>query len=191
MRKIFATAALTSLAGALLFGGAFAWRTSDSARGAALVGENEFAISYAAHCTADFAETFIDVDETDAELAPIPCATLIGPNGSTTEVGRGAGKNNGDFPLVVVGGEMKIRAVHYDNRDCRAENFSGDIRLLNPGQVIRPGEEGGRFAAFIKVAQDAPVDCQGQLVYYRLTVVAENPNSASVDGARGAGDVRE
>lgn len=190
MRKIFATAALTSVAGALLFGGAFAWRTSDSARGAALVGENEFAITYAPHCTADFAEPFIDTDDTDAELAPIPCATLIGPNGSNTEVGRGAGKNNGDFPLVVVGGEMKIRAVHYDNRECRAENFAGDIRLLDPGQVIRPGEEGGKFAAFIKVGQDAPDDCQGQLVYYRLTVVAENPNATPADDARGAVGVR-
>lgn len=191
MRKIFATAALTSLTGALLFGGAFAWRTSDSARGAALVGENGFEITYAPHCTAEFAEPFIDTDATDAELSPIPCATLIGPNGSLTEVGRGAGKNNGDFPLVVVGGEMKIRAVHFNNRECRAENFSGDIRLLQPGQVIRPGEEGGKFAAFIKVNQDAPDDCQGQLVYYRLTVVAENPNSAATDDARGAVDVRE
>lgn len=191
MRKIFATAALTSLAGALLFGGAFAWRTSDSARGAALVGENGFAITYVPHCTADFTEPFIDTDETDAELAPIPCATLIGPNGSITEVGRGGGQNNGDFPLVVVGGEMKIRAVHYPNRECRAQNFSGDIRLLNPGQVIQPGEEGGRFAAFISVADNAPADCQGQLVYYRLTVVAENPNSSSADDARGAADIRQ
>lgn len=191
MRKVFATAALTSLAGAVLLGGVFAWQTSDSARGAALVGENGFAISYDPHCTAEFAEPFLDIDETDAELAPIPCATLIGPNGSTTEVGRGAGKNNGDFPLVVVGGEMKIRAVHYGERECRADNFAGDIRLLQPGQVIRPGEEGGRFAAFIKVGQDAPADCQGQLVYYRLTVVAENPNSAAADDARGAVETRD
>jgi hypothetical protein len=190
MRKIFATAVFASLSGALLFGGAFAWRTSDSARGAALVGQNAFSIAYSPHCTAQFGEAFIDADPTDAQLAPIPCATLIGPNGSTTEVGRGAGKNNGDFPLAVVGGEMQIRAVHYTNRVCRSENFSGDIRILQPG-VIRPGEEGGRFAAFIRVAPDAPSDCQGQLVYYRVTVVAENPNLSPVDEARGAATARD
>ncbi len=191
MRKIFATAALTSVAGALLFGGAFAWRTSDSARGAALVGENEFNIVYTANCTAEFAEPFLELDETNAELAPIPCATLIGPNGSRTEVGRGAGQNNGDFDLVVVGGEVGIRAVHHGERECRPRHFSGDVRLLDPGQVIPPGGEGGKFLAAIKVAPNAPADCQGQLVYYRVTIVAENPNSASTGDARGAVGVRE
>lgn len=191
MRKIFATAALTSVAGALLFGGAFAWRTSDSARGAALVGENEFNIVYTANCTAEVAEAFLELDETDAQFAPIPCATLIGPNGSSTEVGRGAGKNNGDFDLVVVGGQIGIRAVHFGERECRSQNFSGQVRLVNPGQVIPPGGEGGRFVAFISVGDDAPADCQGQLVYYRVTIVAQNPNSASTGDARGAVGVRE
>ncbi|GAB4327184.1 MAG: hypothetical protein Kow0010_10630 [Dehalococcoidia bacterium] len=179
MRKIFAVAALVSVAGAVILGGAFAWRTSDSARGAALVGSNGFSISYSPNCTATFNEPFLDVDVGDAEaegpIAPIPCATLIGPNGTTTEVGRGAGKNDGDFDLVVVGGDVKIRAVHYADRECQPAHFNGFVRLLDPGRPIPPGGEGGKFAAYVGVAPGAPASCQGQLVYYRVTIVAENP----------------
>ena len=179
MRKIFAGAALVSVLGAVLFGGAFAWRTSDSARGAALVGENAFEISYQPVCDGVADVPYLDVaDPTDADLdsapAPVACHTLIGPNGSTTEVGRGAGKNEGDFKLAVVDGDVKIRRLHYAANDCSVDHFSGDVRLLSPGEIIPPGGEGGKFVAYVAVNDSAPVSCQGELVYYRVTIYAEN-----------------
>lgn len=178
MRKIFASAALVSVIGAVLFGGAFAWRTSDSARGAALVGENGFEISYQPICDGVFDEPYqADPESTEAELVPIPCHTLIGPNGTTTEVGRGSGKNDGDFRLQVVGGDVEIRRLHRAVNDCSVDDFSGAVRLLSPGEVIPPGGEGGKFAAFVSVNDGAPASCQGELLYYRVTIYAENPNA--------------
>jgi|GEM_PF-2355066 len=180
MRKIFAGAAAVSLVGAVLFGGAFAWRTSDSARGAALVGENGFAIAYQPVCDGVFDEPYLaDPEDTGAEPHPIPCHTLIGPNGTTTEVGRGWGKNDGDFKLQVVGGDVKIRRLHHDQNDCAVDDFSGAVRLLNPGEVIPPGGEGAKFVAFVSVDDGAPPGCQGELVYYRVTIYAENPGPAT------------
>jgi len=181
MRKIFAGAALVSVIGAVLFGGAFAWRTSDSARGAALVGENGFEISYQPKCDGVADVPYLDDSEpTDAYLLPAPpCHTLIGPNGATTEVGRGAGKNNGDFKLAVVGGDVKIRRLHDSTNSCSVDDFGGDVRLLSPGEVIPPGGEGGKFVAFVSVDAGAPASCQGELVYYRVTIYAENPDDAA------------
>jgi hypothetical protein len=184
MRKIFAGAALISVIGAVLFGGVFAWRTSDSARGAALVGENGFEISYQPVCDG-VADSYLDDSEpTDVavDIAPVVCHTIIGPNGSNTEVGRGAGKNDGDFKLAVVGGDVKIRRLHDDTNDCSVNDFSGSVRLLSPGEVIPPGGEGGKFVAFVSVNDGAPASCQGEMVYYRVTIYAENPNP-SVDPA--------
>jgi hypothetical protein len=181
MRNVFAGAALVSVLGAVLFGGAFAWRTSDSARGAALVGENGFEISYQPVCDGIADVPYLDDTEpTDAELLPAPaCHTLIGPNGSTTEVGRGAGKNTGDFKLSVVDGEVKVRRLHYAANDCSVDHFRGDVLLLSPGEIIPPGGEGGKFVAFLSVADGAPAGCQGELVYYRVTIYAENPDDAT------------
>jgi hypothetical protein len=185
MRKIFAGAAAVSLAATVLFGGAFAWRTSDSARGAALVGENGFEITYQPVCDAVSDEPYLaDPEETAADLQPIPCHTLIGPNGSTTEVGRGAGKNDGDFKLRVVGGEVDIRRLHRAENDCSVDDFSGAVRLLSPGEVIPPGGEGGKFVAFVSVDDGAPAGCQGELVYYRVTIFAENPGPADPASTR-------
>ena len=181
MRKVFAGAAVFSVTAALLFGGAFAWRTSDSARGAALVGENEFSITYQPVCDGVADVPYLDdAEPTDAEaLAAPPCHTLIGPNGTTTEVGRGAGKNEGDFKLQVVDGEVKIRRLHYAANDCSVDDFGGDVRLLSPGEIIPPGGEGGKFVAFVSVDDGAPASCQGELVYYRVTIFAENPNATT------------
>lgn len=190
MRKVFALAMFVAVAGAVLLGGAFAWRTSDSARGAALVGSNGFSISYQPNCTASFDEPFLDEADDAGSVSPIPCATLIGPNGTTTEVGRGAGKNGGDFDLVVVGGDVKIRAVHYPDRACQSSHFNGLVRLLAPGQRIPPGGEGGKFVAYVGVVPGAPEDCQGQLAYYRVTIVAENPQPTPTDVAND-GSLRE
>ncbi len=187
MRKVFAGAALVSVVGAVLFGGAFAWRTSDSARGAALVGENGFEITYQPICDATLDQPYL-LDEEDTSATPdvISCHTLIGPNGSTTEVGRGSGKNDGDFNLQVVDGEVKIRRLHNLVEGCSVDDFSGDVRLLNPGEVIPPGGEGGKFVAFLSVADSAPPACQGELVYYRVTIYAENPNATDpATSARG------
>lgn len=181
MRKIFAATALSSLIASVLFGAVFAWRTSDSARGAALVGSNGFEITYSPNCDGVLPEPYLDLEETDAELLPIPCHTLIGPNGTTTEVGRGSGKNDGDFKLMVVGGEVGIRALHQTNRACRAEHFAGAVRLLSPGEIIPPGGEGGKFVAFVSVKANAPADCQGEVVYYKVTVYAENPGPVATE----------
>lgn len=180
MRKLFAGAALISVIGAVLFGGAFAWRTSDSARGAALVGENAFEISYQPVCDGVADVPYLDdVEPTDTNISPIPCHTLIGPNGSTTEVGRGAGKNEGDFKLAVVGGEVKIRRLHQPANDCSVDDFGGAVRLLSPGEIIPPGGEGGKFVAYVSVKESAPPTCQRELVYYRVTIYAENPGPAT------------
>jgi hypothetical protein len=173
-RKLFAGAALMSVTGALLFGGAFAWQTSDSARGAALVGENAFEIKFSPHCDAVLAEPYLDTEELVEDNVAIACHTLIGPNGTTTEVGEGHGMNNGDFDLVVTGGEVRIRRLHRGDGQCSTDHFGGAVNILG-GEVIPPGGEGGKFTVDIKVADDAPRDCQGDLVYYRVVVEAENP----------------
>lgn len=172
IRKLFAGAAFVSVAGAILVGSAFAWRTSDYARGAALVGNNGFEISYQPKCDGVLAVPYLETEDTPS---PIPCHTLIGPNGSTTEVGRGSGKNTGDFKLVVVGGKVEIRALHYPDQICSTGDFGGAVRLLNPGEVIPPGGEGGKFVAFVSVHADAPPTCEGEIVYYKVVIEAENP----------------
>jgi hypothetical protein len=173
-RSLFAGAAFASVGVALLFGGAFAWQTSDSARGAALVGENGFEIRFSPHCDAVLAEPYLDTEELPEDNLAIACHTLIGPNGTSTEVGEGHGINNGDFDLVVTGGEVRIRRLHRGDGECSVDDFRGSVNLLGE-EVIPPGGEGGKFTVDIAVADDAPRDCQGDLVYYRVIVQAENP----------------
>lgn len=197
-RRLFATVALTSLVGMTAFGAVFAWRTSDSARGAALVGSNGFKIRYDPVCSPAAADVPIPADpDASTDPTPIPCLTLIGYNGVTTKVGEGAGANRGDFPLVVVGGRLTIRhviprdlpapATEADAPDaevarpCGVEDFSGVVRLLNPGEVIPPGGEGGKFAAAVTVSPTAPRSCQGDIVLYRIVIEAENPPAVSTD----------
>jgi hypothetical protein len=201
-RKLFAAVTLTALAGAAITGGVFAWRTADSARGAAVVGDNIFEIVYRPVCDADAALTAAD-PETGESIA---CLTLIGWNGQTTKVGEGHGVNNGDFPLVVVDGRVAIRhiispadadplsaddfealdAEEAAARPCSGDDFSGEVRIENPGEVIRPGGEGGKFSAGITVADGAPRTCQGDIVIYRVTILAENPSASdpAVDAVR-------
>jgi hypothetical protein len=174
IQKLFALAAVTSALGAIAFGAVLAWQTSDSARGAALVGSNGFEIVFEPVCDGVFAEPYIDTEEIADENTAIPCHTLIGPNGTRTDVGKGHGMNNGDFDLVVTGGEVRIRRVHFDDRECSSDDFSGDITVAN-NQVIPPGGTGGEFVATLGVNEDAPEDCEGNLVYYKVIVEAENP----------------
>lgn len=181
-RKLFAATTLVALAGVAILGGVFAWRTSDSARGAALVGANGFEIRYEPVCSPETAGIAV-ADPEDA--SPIPCLTLIGYNGVSTLVGKGSAKNGGDFRLRVVEGSLRVRAVlgHTDptlDADeavaaCGPEHFRGSVRILNPGEVIPPGGEGGKFAAYLTVAPGAPARCQGKIVLYKVTIVAENP----------------
>jgi len=174
IQKLFALAAVTSAVGAIAFGAVLAWQTSDSARGAALVGSNGFEIVFEPRCDDVLAEPYLDTEETADENSVIPCHTLIGPNGTRTEVGKGYGMNDGDFDLVVTGGEVRIRRVHYDDRECSTDDFKGEIAVSN-NQVIPPGGTGGEFVASLAVNDDAPKDCQGNLVYYKVIVEAENP----------------
>lgn len=184
MRKLFGGVAVTSLAVFVILGGVFAWRTSDEARGAALVGKNAFQIHYTPDCSVG-ASTDADFDLASIEAeapSPIPCLTLIGHNGQTTLVGKGIGKNRGDFRLVVVGGKVDIVRV-YPGRGCGTSDFSGRIRLLSPNEVIPPGGEGGAFYAYLTVAGSAPAECQGQVVLYRVVIEAENPRLSPVEEA--------
>ena len=179
MRKLFATVTLTSLAGIAVFGGAFAWKTSDYAKGAAVVGKNSFQMKYAPNCNLPAAIEVPPLIDTEADAIPIPCLTLIGYNGVTTAVGKGIGVNNGYFKLRVVGGRIGIRALSDETRECKTSHFEGGIRLLNPGEIIPPGGEGGAFAAFLTVNRDAPADCQGEVVYYKVVIEAENPEPSA------------
>lgn len=184
MRTLFSAALLVSLVAAAAIGSAAAWRASDSARGAALVGKNAFSIRYEPNCDGALVSGYPAPADESPEPAPdpqpIPCHTLIGPNGATTQVGKGVGQNQGDFPLRVVGGELAIRNVvgttpiQPEANDCRPEHFSGSINV-DSQDIIRPGEQGGAFRAAITVDADAPPSCQGKLVFYRVTIVAENP----------------
>ena len=135
-RTLFAGAAFASVGVALLFGGAFAWQTSDSARGAALVGENGFEIRFSPHCDAVLAEPYLDTEELPEDNLAIACHTLIGPNGTSTEVSEGHGINNGDFDLVVTGGEVRIRRLHRGDGECSVDDFRGSVNLLGEGRLI-------------------------------------------------------
>ncbi len=104
----------------------------------------------------------------------VPRHTIIGPNGSRTKVGEGSGTNSGDFDLVVLGGRVEIRTLHHVNTECRADNFGGDVEISGEGR-IPPGGTGGNFAVALTVDADAPDDCQGQFVCYKVIVEAENP----------------
>ncbi len=181
MRKVFGGALFTALAGMMVFGGVFAWQTSDSARGAAVVGANSFSIEYEPRCHATLDEAYLaddgieDAAGAGEALAPVPCHSLIGPNGTTTPVGAGIGINEGDFDLQVVDGFVRVGRLHNSGGECSPADFAGEVRLLQPDRIIPPGGEGGPFAAYLSVDADAPADCQGNLVYYRVTIIAENP----------------
>lgn len=191
VRRLLGGVALTSLVVFVILGGVFAWRTSDEARGAALVGKNAFQVRYSPDCTATPpADIDVSVIEADAP-APIPCLTLIGHNGQTTLVGKGIGRNLGDFRLVVVGGSVDIVRV-LPGGACSTGDFSGRIRLLSPGEVIPPGGEGGAFYAYLSVAGSAPADCQGKVVLYRVVIEAENPQlSPAAERSSGVADAVE
>ena len=189
MRKVFASVTLTSLAGVAIFGGVFAWKASDSARGAALVGRNQFHVRYAPECTAATDQAVADPDGGDL----IPCLTLIGWNGQTTLVGKGAGENKGDFKLAVTGGKVEIRHVILpaaadesiaatEAAVCSTDDFAGRVNILDHSP-IPPGGEGGKFDAYLKVSERAPARCQGAIVIYRVIIEAENP---SLDAAAGS-----
>jgi hypothetical protein len=187
-RKLFAGIALTSLAGIAIFGGVLAWKTSDSARGAALVGSNGFKIHYRPECTSD---AVAPADPEDPAFVH-PCLTLIGYNGVITTVGAGKGENNGDFKLAVVGGSLEVRAVlspvdpavvaaDTADRRCGPEDFAGRVVLSNPGEIIPPGETGGEFKAALAVKPSAPANCQGKVVIYKVTIEAENPQPSPAE----------
>lgn len=180
MRKMFAGVTVTSLAGVAILGGVFAWKTSDYAKGAALVGKNSFEVRYAPNCNLPGPLEAPLVD-TEGDAVPIPCLTLIGYNGVTTRVGKGVGANNGNFKLQVVGGRVGVRALSDEGRECKPAHFSGQVRLLNPGEIIPPGGEGGAFYAFLNVNRDAPADCQGEIVYYKVVIEAENPQLTAAE----------
>ncbi|MEZ4492277.1 MAG: hypothetical protein R3C29_03050 [Dehalococcoidia bacterium] len=52
--------------------------------------------------------------------------------------------------------------------------LQGEIAVSN-NQVIPPGGTGGEFVAMLAVNDDAPRNCQGNLVYYKVIVEPENP----------------
>ena len=183
LRNVFAGTTFTAIAVALVFGGVFAWQTSDSARGAALVGENGFEISFHPVCDDVLAEPYLDTEELAEDNTIIPCHTIIGPNGTRTKVGEGFGTNTGAFDLIVTGGHVDIRLLHDAVADtspdatdlrCRPDNFGGSVEILSD-ERIPPGGTGGKFVVSLSVDDGAPDDCQGQLVYYRVVVEAENP----------------
>ena len=174
LRNVFAGTTFAAVAVAMVFGGVFAWQTSDSARGAALVGENGFEVTFQPVCDDVLAEPYLDTEATVDENTLIPCHTIIGPNGSRTTVGEGFGTNTGEFDLAVTGGRVEIRALHYADTQCRPDNFGGQVEIFGE-EVIPPGGEGGKFTVALSVDDGAPDDCQGELVYYKVIVEAENP----------------
>jgi hypothetical protein len=174
LRNVFAGTTFTAIAIALVLGGVFAFQTSDSARGAAIVGTNGFEITFKPVCDGVLTEPYLDTEAAPEANTIIPCHTIIGPNGSRTVVGEGFGSNNGDFDLLVTGGFVEIRTLHYADTECRTDNFGGLVEIFGE-EVIPPGGEGGKFAVALTVAEEAPDDCQGQVVYYKVTVEAENP----------------
>jgi hypothetical protein len=183
MRKLFAGTATLGLAGALLVGGVFAWSSSDSTRGIARVGENAFSIHFEPQCDGPAVEAEVSIEDlfdaearADADLTPIPCYTLIGPNGSSTIVGRGYGMNDGDFDLRVTGGHVRVHRVHGGGA-CGPSDFGGAVKLTQPNRLIPPGGQGGNFIVMLNVARSAPEDCQGKFLGYRVVIEAENPPS--------------
>ncbi len=198
-RLFFVSTAAVTLAGALLMGGALAWKTADSARGAAIVGSNGLEIRYQSHCPEPRplpGDVVLpaDADAADIDADAVACLTLIGPNGARTLVGKGAATNTGDFDLRVVGGDLRV--THVINRNqassldrlCTRDDFKGAVEITGDPNLA-PGETGAEFAAFLALAASAPASCQGDIVLYRVTVEAENPltpivTDASTPGTR-------
>ena len=110
-RKLFAGLTLTSLVGVTVVGGVFAWRTADSARGAAVVGENVFEIRYRPVCDADAALTATDPETGDT----IPCLTLIGWNGQGRMTSVVSVRTNARsvLPLTVSGMSVRWNATYF------------------------------------------------------------------------------
>ena len=130
---------------------------------------------YAPNCNLPVGIEVPPLIDTENDGIPISCLTLIGYNGVTTRVGKGVGANNGYFKLQVIGGRVGIRALSDPARECKTSHFEGNVRLLNPGEIIPPGGEGGAFYAYLTVLRGAPADCQGEVVYYKVVIEAENP----------------
>ena len=168
IRKIFASAMLLSVTGAILLGGVFAWRTDQKVSGEAIVGFQAFEI-------VDF------IDGKD----------MLGPNGASTQVAWAKSRNTGQFLIELTGGEVTVDSVSYDgisgepgpgNPACTPAHFSGDVRLDEDESqgwdyVLLPGETGGEFDIFMTVDWNAPNSCMGTTVFYTVTVFGENPLS--------------
>lgn len=184
-RLFFLSTAVVSLAGAMLMGGALAWQTADSARGAAIVGSNGLQVHYEPHCPSPRplpADVVVPADDgvADSQAAEIACLTLIGPNGTRSLVGNGTSTNTGDFKLRVTGGDLRV--THVFNREnatdlvraCGVDDFSGAVSVTGSPDLA-PGQTGAEFGAFVGLGASAPANCQSDVVLYRVTIEAENP----------------
>ena len=167
MRRVFASAMVLSVTGAILLGGVFAWRTDQKVSGDAEVGYQAFESSFEMN---EFA--------------------LLGPNGNTTGVGEVSSRNRGDFIIEVTGGDVTIDKVTNigiggepgpGNPACGVGDFSGDVipqYSVGWGQLLVGNQNWSAEQDInLTVEWDAPNSCMGAQVFYTVTIYGENPLS--------------
>ncbi len=155
MRKIFGGAMLFSVIGAVVLGGSLAWSATKN------TGENQITVG-----TIDFSISYFQL------------ASLLGPNGTSTQVGGGQINNTGTFNLVWDSGAVFIINVTPGNgNSCGVQNFSGTVNPVlalaqSPiGQPIPPGANNvDGYVVNIATALNAQVACQGAAVSYVVAI---------------------
>lgn len=165
LRKVFGGAVLFSVTGAILFGGVFAWKTSESVTGSAKVGSQSFEL----HQDKDFS------------------AKLLGPNGAETTVMKLKADLNGDFSVKITGGTVDITHVTgAGNGDatvaCGTGAFAGHVKLetgeSHPTDYVLTKDHKGSADIFARILVEpaAPTSCMKANVEYKVTVNGENAN---------------
>jgi hypothetical protein len=159
MRTVFAGAALFSIVGSVVFGGALAWNSSVTLTGVqATIGDLEYTANY----------------------NPAPNA-LLGPDGATTTVGNIDLQNTGDFNLGWDSALVIPKSVDALHPACDVSNFSGQVSPN--GAIVTSGIapnviQANAARVMITVKSGAPVACAGGTLTFDIVVTLKTlPNA--------------
>jgi hypothetical protein len=181
MRKIFAGAMAFSVIGAVILGGALAWRDSESFVGVSQVGNTSWDLD-GPLCTEETVSFFGGDEVSDCHDFPgtltddvLLTSFLLGPSGDEVDIAYGSIENNSDstFNIKLAGGDVVITSATPNS--CAKSNFAGTVRGLGADHAspIAPGHHGGQFAAAIQVVPNANEACMGAFVGWQVTIFAD------------------